>query len=77
MKDFDEMILPARRVARTGAERQARRRSGRTPEQVDKERADIRVGVAAHRALCELRKMSNFCLFVCYILSVFNLLKLN
>ena len=25
-KDFDEMILPARKVARTGAERQARRR---------------------------------------------------
>ena len=66
-KDFDEMILPARKVARTGAERQARRRSGRTPEQVDKERADIRVGVAAHRALCELRKMSNFCLFVSLI----------
>ena len=45
-KDFDEMILPARKVARTGAERKAKSRSGRTPEQVDKERADIRVGVA-------------------------------
>ena len=49
-KDYDEMILPARKVARTGAERQARRRSGRTPEQVDKERADKRVGMAALRA---------------------------
>ena len=39
-KDFDEMILPARKVARTGAEREAKRKSGRTPEQVDKERAD-------------------------------------
>ena len=57
-KDFDDMILPARKVARTGAEREARRKSGRTPDQVDKERADIRVGVAAHRAggLAESRK---------------------
>ena len=29
-KDFDEMILPARKVARPGAEREARRKSGRT-----------------------------------------------
>ena len=49
-KDFDEMILPARKVARTGAERQARRRSGRTPEQVDKERADNRVNMVTNRA---------------------------
>ena len=35
-KDFDEMILPARKVARTGAERKAKSRSGRTPGQVDK-----------------------------------------
>ena len=42
-KDFDEMILPARKVARTAAERKATSRSGRTPEQVDKERADDRV----------------------------------
>ena len=57
-KDFDEMILPARKVARTGAERQARRRSGRTPEQVDKERADDRVAKVTHRAggLAESRK---------------------
>ena len=42
----------------SGAKRQARRRSGRTAEQVDKERADIRVGVAAHRAggLSQARK---------------------
>ena len=47
-----------KRPALSGAEREARRRSGRTPEQVDKERADIRVGVAAHRAggLAESRK---------------------
>ena len=48
--DFDEMILPAKKVARTGAERQAKRRSGRTPEQVDKERADSRVREVTHRA---------------------------
>ena len=35
--DFDEMILPARKVARTRAEREAKRKSGRTLEQVDKE----------------------------------------
>ena len=56
--DFDEMILPAKKVARTGAERQARRRSGLTPEQVDKERADDRVAKVTHRAggLAESRK---------------------
>ena len=37
--DFDDMILPAKKVARTGAEREAKRKSGRTPEQVDKETA--------------------------------------
>ena len=52
------MILPARKVVRTGAERQARRRSGLTPEQVDKERADDRVAKVTHRAggLAESRK---------------------
>ena len=56
--DFDEMILPAKKVARTGAEREARRRSGLTPEQVDKERADSRVRMVTHRAggLAESRK---------------------
>ena len=39
-----------KRPALSGAEREARRRSGRTPEQVDKERANSRVGMAAHRA---------------------------
>ena len=39
-KDFDEMILPARKVARTEAERKAKSRSGRTPEQVEKEREE-------------------------------------
>ena len=34
----------------TGTERQARRRSGRTPQQVDKERVDSRVGMVANRA---------------------------
>ena len=43
MKDFDEMILPARKVARTGAERKAKSRSGRTPEQIEKEREEDRV----------------------------------
>ena len=33
--DFDDMILPARKVARTEAERKAKSRSGRTPEQVE------------------------------------------
>ena len=42
-KDLDEMILPARKVARTGAERKAKSRSGRTPEQVEKEREEDRV----------------------------------
>ena len=37
-------------MARTGAEREAKRKSGQTPEQVDKERADIRVGVARWRS---------------------------
>ena len=37
--DFDEMILPAKKVARTGTEREARSKSGRTPQQVDMERA--------------------------------------
>ena len=41
--DFDDMILPARKVARTGAERKAKSRSGRTPEQVEKEREEDRV----------------------------------
>ena len=52
------MILPAKKVARTGAERQARRRSGRIAEQVHKEGADQRVDMAAHRAggLAESRK---------------------
>ena len=56
--DFDEMILPAKKVARTGAERQARRRSGLTPEQVDMERADSSVRMVTHRAggLAESRK---------------------
>ena len=56
--DFDEMILPAKKVARTGAERQARRRSGLTPEQVDMERADNRVYKVTHRdgGLAESRK---------------------
>ena len=56
--DFDDMILPARKVARTGAERKAKSRSGRTPEQVDKERADDRVAKVNHRAggLAESRK---------------------
>ena len=56
--DFDEMILPAKKVARTGAEREAKRKSGRTAEQVDKERADQRVAWHAHRAggLAESRK---------------------
>ena len=57
-KDFDEMILPARKVARTGAEREARRKSGRTPQQVDMERAVQRVCMVTHRAggLSETRK---------------------
>ena len=38
--------LTPKRPALSGAERQARRMSGRTPEQVDKERADVRVSVA-------------------------------
>ena len=40
------------------ASEEARRKSGRTPEQVDKERADIRVAWHAHRAggLAESRK---------------------
>ena len=42
--------LTPKRPALSGAERQARRMSGRTPEQVDKERADKRVGMAALRA---------------------------
>ena len=56
--DFDDMILPARKVARTAAERKATSRSGRTPEQVDKERADSSVRVVTHRAggLAESRK---------------------
>ena len=41
--DFDDMILPARKVARTEAERKAKSRSGRTPEQVEKEREEDRV----------------------------------
>ena len=48
--NFDNMILPARKVARTGAERKAKSRSGRTPEQVDKERADNRINMVTHRA---------------------------
>ena len=42
----------------SGAEREARRRSGLTPEQVDKERADNRVAKVTHRAggLAESRK---------------------
>ena len=57
-KDFDETILPARKVARTGAEREARRKSGRTPQQVDMERAVQRVCMVTHRAggLSEKRK---------------------
>ena len=56
--DFDEMILPARKLARTGAERKAKSRSGQTPEQVDKERADNRVAMVTHCAggLAESRK---------------------
>ena len=56
--DFDEMILPAKKVARTGAEREAKRRSGRTPEQVEKEREDHRVRKVAKRAggLSQARK---------------------
>ena len=56
--DFDDMILPARKVARTEAERKAKSRSGRTPEQVDKERADNRVNMVTNRAggLAESRK---------------------
>ena len=42
--------LTPKRPALSGAERQARRMSGRTPAQVDKERADKRVGMAALRA---------------------------
>ena len=34
-KDFDEMILPARKVATTAAERKVKSRSGRTTEQVE------------------------------------------
>ena len=58
MKDFDEMILPARKVARTGAERKAKSRSGRTPEQIEKEREEERVRLVDKRAggLDESRK---------------------
>ena len=56
--DFDEMILPAKKVARTGAERKAKSRSGRTPEQVEKEREEERVHLVDERArgLDESRK---------------------
>ena len=56
--DFDEMILPAKKVARTGAEREAKRRSGRTPEQVEKENEEERVRLVDKRAggLDESRK---------------------
>ena len=56
--DFDEMILPAKKVARTGAERKAKSRSGRTPEQIEKEREEERVRLVDKRAggLDESRK---------------------
>ena len=38
-KEFDPRILPAKRPALSKAELEARRRRGRTPEQVEKERA--------------------------------------
>ena len=56
--DFDDMILPAKKVARTGAEREAKRRSGRTPEQVEKENEEERARLVDKRAggLAESRK---------------------
>ena len=57
-RGFDANILPRKRPALTNAEREAKRRSGRTPEQVDKERADNRINMVTHRAggLAESRK---------------------
>ena len=50
--------LTPKRPALSGAERKAKSRSSRTPEQVDKERADNRVNMVTNRAggLAESRK---------------------
>ena len=62
MSDYDDRLLikPKAKSRATrgrgkkrdpsGAERQARRKRARTSDQVEKERADSRVGMVAHRA---------------------------
>ena len=57
-KEFDPRILPVKRPALSKAELEARRRRGRTPEQVEKERAFNRAYMVAKRArrLSEARK---------------------
>ena len=57
-RGFDNNILPPKRPALSGAEREARRKSGRTSDQVEKEREDVRVCKASQRAggLSQARK---------------------
>ena len=57
-RGFDNNILPPKRPALSGAEKQARRKSVRTTEQVEKELAEQRVYKVAKRSggLSEARK---------------------
>ena len=51
MTDYDDrLIIKAKSSAKSGAEREARRKRERTLGQVEKERADSRVGMVANRA---------------------------
>ena len=59
MSDYDDrLIIKPKSSAKSGAERQARRKSGRTSDQVEKEREDVRVCHVSQRAggLSQARK---------------------
>ena len=49
-RGFDNNILPPKRPALSGAEKEARRKERRTPKQVEKERIDQRVSKVSQRA---------------------------
>lgn len=57
MSDYDDRLI-IKPSAKSGAEREARRKSGRTSDQVEKEREDVRVCKASQRAggLSQARK---------------------
>ena len=57
-RGFDNNILPPKRPALSGAEKEARRKERRTPKQVEKERNHQRVCMVAKRAggLSDARK---------------------